>query len=75
LKNKQDGVLDTNKMMGMSKNIIFVLMYHRHKLLDLMFKVITMVFLQIMTELIVVKSEEDRTVGITNIILKLMKQN
>jgi hypothetical protein len=42
--------------------------------LNYMFNV-AMVFLQIMTELKGAKSEEDRTVGITNILLKLMKQN
>jgi hypothetical protein len=35
LKNKQDGVLDKDKTVDNIKNIIFVIMYHRHKLLDL----------------------------------------
>jgi hypothetical protein len=37
LKNKQDVVLDKDKTMDNVQNTIFVLMYHRHKLLDLIY--------------------------------------
>jgi hypothetical protein len=40
-----------------------------------MFKVVKTIFQQIMTELICAKSEEDRIMAITRIVLKLMKQN
>jgi hypothetical protein len=36
-KNKQDGVLDQDKTLIMSKNTILVLIYHHHKLLDFIF--------------------------------------
>jgi hypothetical protein len=35
LKNKQDGFQIRTRRWMMSKNVIFVLMYHRHKFLDL----------------------------------------
>jgi hypothetical protein len=40
-----------------------------------MFRVVAMVFQQIMTQLNGVESEEDRIMAITKIVLKLMKQN
>jgi uncharacterized tellurite resistance protein B-like protein len=40
-----------------------------------MFKVVAMVFQQIMTELSGAESEEDRIVAITKIVSKLMNQN
>jgi hypothetical protein len=40
-----------------------------------MFKVVATVFQQIMTELNVAVSDEERTVVITKIVIKLMKQN
>jgi hypothetical protein len=40
-----------------------------------MFKVVAMVFQQIMTEFNGVESEEDRIVAITRTVLKLMNQN
>jgi uncharacterized tellurite resistance protein B-like protein len=39
------------------------------------FKVVTMIFQQIMTKLSGAESEEDRILAITKIVLKLMKQN
>jgi hypothetical protein len=39
-----------------------------------MFKVVTMVFQQIMTEFNEAKSEQDTTVAITKVVLKLMNQ-
>jgi hypothetical protein len=43
--------------------------------LDDMFKVVTMIFQQIMTELNRDESEEDRIMAITKTVSKLMKQN
>jgi hypothetical protein len=43
--------------------------------LNNMFKVVTMVFQRIMTELSGAESEEDRIVAITKIVSELMKQN
>jgi uncharacterized tellurite resistance protein B-like protein len=40
-----------------------------------MFKVVTTVFRQIMTELNGAESEDDRIMAITKILLQLMKQN
>jgi hypothetical protein len=40
-----------------------------------MFKVVTMIFQQIMTELNGAESEEDRITAITKIVLELVKQN
>jgi hypothetical protein len=40
-----------------------------------MFKVVATIFQQIMTELNGAKSEEDRIMAITKIVLKLIKQN
>jgi hypothetical protein len=40
-----------------------------------MFKVVAMIFQQIVTELNQAESEEDRIMAITKIVLKLMKQN
>jgi hypothetical protein len=40
-----------------------------------MFKVVATMFQQVMTELSGAKSEEDRIMVITKIVLKLMKQN
>jgi hypothetical protein len=40
-----------------------------------MFKIVAMIFQQIMTDLSVAESEEDRIMTITKIGFKLMKQN
>jgi hypothetical protein len=40
-----------------------------------MFKVVAMIFQQMMTEFNGAESEEDRIVNVTKIILKLIKQN
>jgi hypothetical protein len=42
---------------------------------DDMFKVVIMIFQQIMTELNGAESEEDRIMAITKTVLKLVKQN